>query len=244
MIPDRFSKSFQKTSTNESMLGQVQHHRARSIGQEDFHTLYDLYNRTKSTLKTHESSFSKTDDKPVLKKVAATESDDDDDYAVLEADIKDIKKEIYNKIDQAIEESLEQNFDKGEHGLERIEEAALTNRNLRTLKKSLQEKERLEVEAMEVLKKKEKRAKERLLAFRNKIVDLETIVQEKDRIIRNLESTLHDQKKEVKRSQEQMANMMTKEELLQKNEDDLKEIVMKLKHKYAERKKKHKERMY
>ena len=225
------------------MLGHPPRHRARSIGQEDFHTLYDLYNKTKSTLKTHETSFSKTNDKSSIKK-GTTESDEDDDYAVLEADIRDIKKEIYHKIDQAIEESLEHNFDKGEHGLEKLEEAALTNRNLRTLKKSLQEKERLEVEAMEVLKKKEKKAKERLLAFRNKIVDLETNLQEKERIIKNLEAALNEQKKEFQRTQEQMASMMTKEELLQKNEDDLKEIVMKLKHKYAERKKKHKEKVY
>lgn len=161
--------------------------------------MYNRYNQTKSSLKHHDSSI-KIEEHSHRQRLTEG-SDESDSFTGVDKEMDFLKKEIYHKIDEVIQESINPPAMTDTLASERFyNESQNTKRNLRQLRQSIEDKEKLEAVAVRKLKDKEKRAKEKVKVFKRKVQDMEILLNDKENIIEKLEGDVKDTRREMEKS--------------------------------------------
>lgn len=237
--PEGRSRSHTPHRMTETFPGRLT--RKRSSSTDDFNSLYDLYNKTRESIKKHETSI-KIEDHSMRKKTTEN-SEEDDSLFGIEGEMTNLKKEIYAKIEEVIEESLNPPISNDPTTERYYNETLHAKRNLKQIKKSMEHKELLEREAMKTLREKEKRAKDKVRNYRERLRELEELIAEKDKHIEKLEESVRESKKEIKHTEKKIVNFFEKEEQHHMTEDQLSENIDKLRRKLISSKEKYRGRL-
>jgi hypothetical protein len=104
-----------------------------------------------------------------------------------------------------------------------VSEKRAIEKNLDSLKTALKEKERITEDKFEDLKSKNQELKEILREYINKCIDFEEITNKKDTLLAQFEERSKADKNEIERLTQTLEELRKREDLLLKNEEDLRD---------------------